>query len=81
MFGNRDLTIAAASEALIEKAAALDFDEQIDLIRQWQVENVDEMLFVPSGWPYGVAPYLLNWRFVKNFATFRNFLNQDETVS
>jgi ABC-type transport system substrate-binding protein len=72
---------APKSDALIEKAAAaLDFEEQVDLIRQWQVENVDEMLFVPSGWPYGVAPYLLNWRFVKNFGAYREFLEQWEAT-
>jgi ABC-type transport system substrate-binding protein len=70
---------APKSDALIEKAAAaLDFDEQVELIRQWQTENVDEMLFVPGGWPYGVAGYLLNWRFIQNRGAYREFLEQRE---
>ncbi|MDP6604863.1 MAG: ABC transporter substrate-binding protein, partial [Dehalococcoidia bacterium] len=70
---------APASDALIEKAAAaLDFDEQVELIRQWQVDNVDEMLFVSAGWPYGVAGYTLSWRFMKNQEVWREFLEQRE---
>lgn len=68
----------AQSDAAIEKiAASLDFEEQVEGIRKWQVDNVDRMPIVSSGWPYGVAGYELNWRFVKNFGTFREFLEQN----
>ncbi|MDP6606888.1 MAG: hypothetical protein QF664_11605 [Dehalococcoidia bacterium] len=67
------------SDAAIEKiAATLDFDEQVEGIRKWQVDNVDRMPIVSAGWPYGVAGYALNWRFIKNFGTYREFLEQRE---
>ena len=69
----------ATSDALIEKAAAsLEFEEQVELIRQWQVDNVLRQPIVSTGWPYGVAGYSLNWRFLKNFSTFRDYLEAPE---
>lgn len=72
----------AESNALIERAAAsLEFEEQVELIRQWQVDNALRQPAVSAGWPYGVAGYTLNWQFLKNRATFRSYLEDYDSTS
>lgn len=68
----------ASDELIIKIRGSLDFDEQVALIRQWQVENALRAPVVNSGWPYGVAAFALNWPWNKNKYAYRGYLEQPE---
>ena len=69
----------AAADALIQKAMlALDFDEQVELIRRWHKENVLRMPFVPAGWPYGTPGFSLQPPWVMNYGSCRAYLESWE---
>lgn len=72
----------AASDALIEQAmAALEFDEQVELVHRWQRENATRMPAVPATAPRGMRTFSLNWPWAKNVGTYRDFLsNPPQTI-
>ncbi|MEE8336652.1 MAG: ABC transporter substrate-binding protein [Dehalococcoidia bacterium] len=72
----------AASDALVQKAIlALDFEEQVELVRQWQRDNVLRMPFVPSGWPYGTPGFGLQPPWVMNYGSYRGYLESSELTT
>jgi ABC-type transport system substrate-binding protein len=69
----------SASDATILKIRSeTDQETQLDMIRQWQVDNVERMPCIPAGWPYAVAPYALSWPFTKNWGWRRDHLEYEE---
>ena len=66
----------AAADALIEKALrALDFEDQVDLIHQYQRDNILRMPLVNPGGTGGMPSFELSWPWAKNLGTYRDFLS------
>jgi ABC-type transport system substrate-binding protein len=69
----------AASDALIAKAmASLDFEEQVELIHQWQADNALRMPMITSTLWNGGPNFGLNPPWVKNILAYRDYLEGDK---
>lgn len=69
---------SASDAAILAIRGETDQETQLAMIRQWQVDNVERMPCIPSGWPYAVAPYALSWPFTKNWGSPRDHLEYEE---
>ncbi|MEX1021535.1 MAG: ABC transporter substrate-binding protein, partial [Dehalococcoidia bacterium] len=70
------------SDALIEQAIqSLDFEETVELIHEWQRVNSMFMPTVASPYPGATAAFGLNWPWVKNFASHRDYLEMPEQTT
>ena len=68
----------ASDDAILAIRGETDQQTQLEMIRQWQVDNVERMPCIPAGWPYAVAPYALSWPFTKNWGWRRDHLEYEE---
>ena len=69
---------SASDDAILAIRGETDQQAQLEMIRQWQVDNVERMPCIPAGWPYAVAPYALSWPFTKNWGWRRDHLEYEE---
>ena len=69
---------SASDDAILAIRGETDQQTQLEMIRQWQVDNVERMPCIPAGWPYAVAPYALSWPFTKNWGWRRDHLEYEE---
>jgi hypothetical protein len=73
---------AAESDALIEKALrAIDFEEQVAAIKEFQHFNSMRMPLIPSPWPGAMATFQLSWPWVMNMGTHRGYLGQEQQTT
>ncbi|MPZ97824.1 MAG: hypothetical protein GEU80_00580 [Dehalococcoidia bacterium] len=69
----------AAADGLIEQALrSLDFEEQVELVKQFQVENASRMPMVVSPYPGATPGFSLHWPWAENFGAYRDYLEQPE---
>ena len=69
---------SASDDAILAIRGETDQQAQLEMIRQWQGDNVERMPCIPAGWPYAVAPYALSWPFTKNWGWRRDHLEYEE---
>ncbi len=72
----------AASDTLIEKAmASLDFDEQVELILQWQADNALRTPMITSSIHNGTPGFGFYPPWVKNLTAYRSYLESSEQTT